>query len=90
MQCYVVPASAATWLLACRASAPVDWKGNGVWSSSSKGINTYTSPGFTQMQEGTSRTASATATGTIVGVPIPLGAEGTIGSSHNLLITVTN
>ena len=68
----------------------VDWNGNGVWSSSSKGINTYTSPGFTQMQEGTSRTASATATGTIVGVPIPVGAEGTIGSSHNLLITVTN
>jgi hypothetical protein len=67
----------------------VDWDATGVWSASSKGINTYTSAGFTQRQEGTSSNSSATATGNIVGVPIPLGAEGSIGSSHSLIITVT-
>ena len=67
----------------------VDWDATRVWSASSKGINTYTSPGFTQRQEGASSTASATATGNIVGVPIPPGAEGSIGSSHSLIITVT-
>ena len=67
----------------------MDWDATGVWSASSKGINTYTSAGFTQKQEGSISYSSATATGSIVGVPIPLGADGSIGSSHNLIITVT-
>jgi len=68
----------------------VDWRANGLFTQSSSGINQFSFPGFTHRSQGTFSSASANATGSIVGLAIsPEGSAG-IGTNHQVSIDINH
>jgi len=67
----------------------VDWRANGLFTQSSSGTSQLSFPGFTQRSQGSSTSASANATGGIVGAPISNGTAA-IGINHQVLIDITH
>jgi hypothetical protein len=65
-----------------------DWKANGLFTFSSNGTSQQSSPGFTFKTQGSSGSSSANVSGTIVGTPIPLTPNGSIGTNHNVTIDI--
>jgi WD40 repeat protein len=68
----------------------VDWRANGLFTQSSSGTNQISFPGFTQKSQGNSTSASANATGGIVGAPISPQGSASIGTNHQVLIDITH
>jgi Tol biopolymer transport system component len=68
----------------------VDWRANGLFTQSSSGTNQFSFPGFTQRSQGSSTSASANATGGIVGAPISPNGSAAIGTNHQVLIDITH
>jgi hypothetical protein len=66
----------------------VDWRGNGLFSSSSTGTSQQRYPGVTFKLQGSSSSSSATASGSVVGTPIPPSPYGNIGTNHNVTIDI--
>src|SRR5438046_1031881 len=67
----------------------VDWRANGLFTQSSSGTSVLSFPGFTHRSQGNFTSASANATGSIVGVPISLTGSGDIGTNHQTTIDIT-
>ena len=67
----------------------VNWRANGLFTQSSSGTNEFSFPGFTHRSQGSSTSASANATGSIVGVPISPNGSADIGTSHQMTIDFT-
>jgi Tol biopolymer transport system component len=68
----------------------VDWRANGMFTQSSSGTSQLSFPGFTQRFQGSSTSASANATGGIVGAPISPNGSAAIGTNHQVLIDITH
>lgn len=76
----------------------VDWRANGLFSSRSSGTNEYTyaaqcdtlscNSTFTHRSQGRGTSASATASGTVVAVPIGFGQNAAIGTNHQVSIDI--
>jgi hypothetical protein len=66
----------------------VTWQANGFFFSSSSGTSTFKSGTFSERFQGTSSNASATATGSIVGIPIDANQSSGIGSNHTVQIDI--
>ena len=67
----------------------VDWRANGLFTQSSNGTNQISFPGFTQKFQGGSTSASANATGTIVGLAISPNGSAGIGTNRQVTIDIT-
>ena len=67
-----------------------DWRANGLFTQSSSGTSVLSFPGFTDRSQGSFTSASANATGSIVGVPISLTGSGDIGTNHQTTIDITH
>src|SRR3989441_4879852 len=61
----------------------VDWRANGLFTQSSSGTSVLSFPGFTHRSQGNFTSASANATGSIVGVPISPNGSADIGTSRS-------
>jgi len=68
----------------------VDWRANGLFTASSSGTNTFSFPGFTHRSQGNFTSASANATGSVIGVPISPGDSASIGTNHQVSIDITH
>jgi hypothetical protein len=68
----------------------IDWRANGLFTQSSSGTNLFSVPGFTEHSQGNSTSASANATGGIVGAPISPNGSAAIGTNHQVLIDITH
>lgn len=66
----------------------VSWQANGFFLTTSSGSNTFKSGTFTQRFQGNSSNASATATGTVIGIPIDANQSSGIGSNHTVQIDI--
>ena len=67
----------------------VDWRANGLFTQSSSGTNQVSFPGFTQKFQGGSTSASANATGSVVGVVISPNGSAGIGTNRQVTIDIT-
>lgn len=72
-----------------RGLVSVNWRANGLYTQSFSGSNAYSFPGLTHRSQGSFTSASANATGSIVGVPIAPTASGDIGTNHQMTIDIT-
>jgi Tol biopolymer transport system component len=63
-----------------------DWRANGLFTQSSSGTNEFSFPGFTHRTHGNSTSASANATGSIVGMAIAPNSAADIGTIHEMTI----
>jgi Tol biopolymer transport system component len=68
----------------------VDWRANGLFIQSTSGTNEFSYPGFTQRSQGGSSSASANATGSIIGAPIPPNGSAGIGTNHQVIIDIAH
>ncbi len=68
----------------------VDWTDNGFFTQRSSGTSEVTFPGFLQHSSGVSTSASANASGSVVGIVISPGASGNIGTNQNVIIDVSH
>jgi hypothetical protein len=71
----------------------VDWRVNGLFTQSSSGTNQFSFPGFTQRSQGTFASASANATGSVVGLPVGGVTQpdsSVIGTNHQVTIDITH
>ncbi len=66
----------------------VDWKANGFFQQRQSGTFEQAFPGVTFLSNGVSSSASANATGSVVGVAISLENFSNIGSNHNVTINI--
>ncbi len=66
----------------------VDWKANGFFQQRQSGTFEEDFPGFRFLSNGVSSSASANATGSVVGVSISLDNFGNIGSNHHVTIDI--
>ena len=66
----------------------MDWRANGLFTQSSSGTNQFTFPGVTHRSQGSFTSASANATGRIVGLPTSPNGSGDIGTSHQTTIDI--
>lgn len=66
----------------------VDWRANGLFTQSSSGTNQFSFPGFIRRSQGSFTSASANATGSIVGVLIPHNSFADIGTNHEVIIEI--
>jgi hypothetical protein len=66
----------------------VTWQANGFFFSSSNGTSTFKSGTFTERFQGNSSSASAAATGTVIGIPINANQSSGIGSNHTVQIDI--
>jgi dipeptidyl aminopeptidase/acylaminoacyl peptidase len=67
----------------------VDWRANGLFTQSSSGTNTFSFPGSTHRSQGSFTSASANATGSIIGVPISPNGSGDLGTNHQVTIDIS-
>ena len=68
----------------------VDWKADGVYTQSTSGTNQLSFPGLKELSQGNSTFASASATGSVVGVAISPFNGAQIGSNHNVTIDISH
>jgi hypothetical protein len=68
----------------------VDWKANGIFKQSTSGTNQVSFPGLKELSQGNSSFASASATGSVVGVAISPFSGAQIGSNHNVTIDISH
>ena len=68
----------------------VDWKGNGGYQVRSSGTSEVSYPGFRQHSNGVSTYASAYAAGSVVGVSVPAGSFGSIGTNQSVTIDISH
>jgi len=66
----------------------IDWEGNGILRQSQSGTFERSEPGFRERTTGASSSISATATGTVVGSPVPAAYSAQIGRGHNVTIDI--
>lgn len=66
----------------------VDWRANGAFQQRNSGTSDFIVPGFRQHTTGLSTSASASATGSVVGRVIPPGSSGDIGTNQNVIIDI--
>lgn len=66
----------------------VDWKANGLFTQSSSGTNQLAFPGLKELHQGNVSFASASAAGSVVGIPISPFNGAQIGSSHSVTIDI--
>ncbi len=66
------------------------WRANGLFTQSSSGTNQFSFPGFTQRSQGGFTSASANATGSIVGVAISPNGSAGIGTNHQVTIDISH
>ena len=67
-----------------------DWRANGLFTQSSSGTNQFSFPGFTHRSQGNFSSASANATGSIVGLPISPSDSASIGTNHQVTIDISH
>src|SRR2546426_2600344 len=67
----------------------VDWRANGAFQQRSSGTTDLIFPGFRQHFTGVSTSSSANAAGSVVGVPVPPGSPGNIGTNQNVTIDIS-
>jgi hypothetical protein len=68
----------------------VDWAANGLFTLQTSGTWEVTFPGFRRHQSGVSTSASAFATGNVVGIAIPPANFGNIGTNENVTIDISH
>jgi hypothetical protein len=71
----------------------VDWRVNGLFTQSSSGTNQFSFPGFTHRSQGSFASASANATGSVVGLPVGGVTQpdsSVIGTNHQVTIDITH
>lgn len=68
----------------------VDWKADGVYTQTTSGTNQLSFPGLKELSQGSSTFASASATGSVVGVAISPFNGAQIGSNHNVTIDISH
>jgi hypothetical protein len=66
----------------------VDWKRTALWLDSFAGAATWQHSISTERRRGKETQVSATASGQILGVPIPPGAVAQVGTSHSVRILI--
>jgi hypothetical protein len=66
----------------------VDWRTNGAFQQRNSGTSDLIFSGFRQHTTGVSTSASANATGSVLGVVIPPGSAGNIGTNHSVTIDI--
>jgi hypothetical protein len=66
----------------------IDWEGNGILRQSQTGTFERSEPGFRERTTGTFSSVSATASGTVVGSPVPAAYSAQIGTGHNVTIDI--
>jgi hypothetical protein len=66
----------------------MDWAANGILRQSGTGTFQRSEPGFSERTTGTFSNVSATATGTVVGSPVPAAYSAQIGSGQNVTIDI--
>ena len=66
----------------------VDWKANGLFTQSTSGTSQVEFPGLKQLMQGRSSAASASATGSVVGIVISPFNGAQIGTSHSVTIDI--
>ena len=67
----------------------VDWRANGAFQQRSSGTTDLIFPGFRQHFTGVSTSSSANAAGSVVGLPVPAGSPGSIGTNQNVTIDIS-
>ncbi len=67
----------------------VDWRANGAFQQRSSGTTDLIFPGFRQHFTGVSTSSSANAAGSVVGLPVPAGSLGSIGTNQNVTIDIS-
>ena len=67
----------------------VNWSANGAFQVRSSGTTELIFPGFRQHSTGVSTSASANAVGSVVGVVVPPGSPGNIGTNQNVIIDIS-
>lgn len=68
----------------------VDWKANGAFTQRTSGTSELTFPGFRQHTSGVSTSASANVVGSVVGILVPPGGNGNIGTNQSVTIDITH
>ena len=68
----------------------MDWKANGGYQVRSSGTSELSYPGFRQHSNGVSTYASASAAGSVVGVSVPAGSFGSIGTNQSVTIDISH
>ncbi len=68
----------------------VDWRANGAFQQRSSGTTDLIFPGLRQHFTGVSTSSSANAAGSVVGVPVPPGSPGNIGTNQNVTIDISH
>jgi len=68
----------------------IDWRANGAFQQRSNGTFDVIFPGFRQHFSGVSTSSSANAAGSVVGVPVPPGSPGNIGTNQNVTIDISH
>jgi|SRR5882724_321586 len=67
----------------------MDWSANGAFQQRSSGTTDFIFPGFRQHATGVSTSSSANAAGSVVGLPVPPGSPGNIGTNQNVTIDIS-
>jgi len=69
----------------------VDWRANGAFQQRSSGTSDLSfAGGFQQHTTGVSTSASANGTGSVVGIVVPPGSSGNIGTNQNVIIDISH
>src|SRR2546429_4121425 len=68
----------------------IDWSASGAFQQRSSGTFDVIFPGFRQHFSGVSTSSSANAAGSVVGVPVPPGSPGNIGTNQNVTIDISH
>src|SRR5207247_10117899 len=68
----------------------IDWRANRAFQQRSNGTFDVIFPGFRQHFSGVSTSSSANAAGSVVGVPVPPGRPGNIGTNERVTIELSH